>query len=262
MDCKETQELLPAHVDRELGLPEAIEIDRHLHSCAACHGEFVEQSALRAAVKRQGTYFRAPGDLEARIMAALPVEGESPVAPTKHGWRWLGPWTWLNLGGALAAAVALFWSVGLYLALPSADDLIADEVVASHVRSLMANHIADVASSDQHTVKPWFSGKLDFSPTVTDLTGQGFPLIGGRLDYVDHRPVAALVYRHRQHLINVYVWPAGDRRDSAPRTLSHQGYHLVHWVGGGMVHWVISDVNLRELMELVGTLSGQERKAG
>lgn len=118
----------------------------------------------------------------------------------------------------------------------------------------MVNHIADVASSDHHTVKPWFNGKLDFSPAVNDLTAQGFPLVGGRLDYLDHRSVAALVYRHRQHLINVYVWPNVNKQNVTVKTLSSQGYQLVHWADGGMVYWVVSDLNPRELMVLARIL--------
>jgi anti-sigma factor RsiW len=254
MECKETRELLPAHADRELGLREAIEIDRHLQVCSACQGEFARQNALRAAVKKHATYFAAPAHLESRIQATLPRATARPEARAKWTWRW----NWLNVGTALASVFALVWSTGLYLAVPSADDLLAEEVVSSHVRSLMVNHIADVASSDQHTVKPWFNGKLDFAPTVSDFTAQGFPLVGGRLDYLDQRPVAALVYRHRQHLINEYVWPASDERESAVQTLSRHGYHLVRWTKSGMVYWVVSDLDPRELMTLVQLLRNEE----
>lgn len=262
MDCREARELFPAHVDRELGLPESIEMDRHLHACPRCQEEFMEQSRVRATVKKHVTYFHAPDDLAARIAGALPAEDKTHAAPRHRGWRWPVPAIWFGIGGVLTAVIALVWSAALHQALPSADEVIGDQIVASHVRSLMASHIADVTSSDQHIVKPWFSGKLDFSPTVSDLTEFGFPLVGGRLDYVDHRAVAALVYRHRQHLINVYIWPAGTRDTGAARTESRQGYHLVNWTGGGMAYWVISDLNARELMELVGALRGQEQKTG
>lgn len=249
MECKEARELLPAHADRELGLGEAMEIDRHMQDCPGCRGEFARQQALRETVKKHATYFNAPAHLEARILAALPKA--PPVTRVKWAWRW----NWLNAGAALASVFALVWSIGLYLAVPSADDLLADEVVSNHVRSLMVDHIADVASSDQHTVKPWFNGKLDFSPTVNDFSAQGFPLVGGRLDYFDRRPVAALVYRHRQHLINVYVWRSNGKREAGVQTLSRHGYNLAHWVNSrGMVHWVISDLDPRELMTLVPML--------
>lgn len=250
MECKETRNLLPAHADRELGLREAIEIDRHMQNCSGCRGEFARQHALREAVKKHATYFAAPGHLERRILSALPHEAPQPKRRGKSTW----PWGWLNAGAVLASAFALVWSISLYLAVPSADDLLAQEVVSSHVRSLMASNIADVASSDQHTVKPWFSGKLDFSPRVSDFTAQGFPLVGGRLDYLDRRPVAALVYRHRQHVINMYCWPSSAEREAGVQTQSRQGFHLVRWAKNGMVHWAISDLNPHELMTLVQML--------
>jgi len=248
MDCEQIRAVLPAHVDRELGVTEAVAIEAHLQACPACRKAFMEQAALRERVRAQAHYFAAPHGLETRIRAALPRESGRERARS----RWT--WSWLNLAPTLAALVAVTWSVGLYMLQPSAQALLADDVVASHVRSLMSNRVADVASSDQHTVKPWFTGKLDYSPPVRDFTTQGFPLVGGRLDYVDRRPVAALVYRHRQHLINVYEWPAPGRERSAPQTLSRQGYHLVHWVDAGMTHWAISDLDLRELMGLVDIL--------
>ncbi len=261
MDCKRTQELLSAHLDQELGLTESSEIEQHMLTCATCHDAFGSQSALRDTVKQRATYFQAPSDLESRIRAALPPQHETPATPAKRRpWQW-GAWNWLNAGTMLASLVALVWSAGLYLATPSPNELLAEEVLSSHVRSLMVNHIADVASSDQHTVKPWFDGKLDFSPTVNDLTAQGFPLIGGRLDYLDHRSVAALVYRHRLHLINVYIWPSANERQTALHTLSIQGYHLIHWSEAGMVYWMVSDLDPHDLMTLARILQAQAQRA-
>ena len=267
MDCKQTLELLPAHLDRELGLPESLEIEQHLQACASCQKELAGQNVLRAAIKKNAVYFDAPGHLENRIRAALPpANGKANQGrPEKSGWGPFGTWSWLNAGLTFATVAALTLSASLYLTVPTPNELLAEEVVASHVRSLMVSHLADVASSDRHTVKPWFNGKLDFSPTVNDLTTQGFPLVGGRLDYLDHRPVAALVYRHRQHLINVYMWPAGPTgvstsgRQTTAKTLSSQGYHLINWVEGGMVYWVISDLEARELMALADILRTQAR---
>ncbi|MHB1231055.1 MAG: anti-sigma factor family protein [Burkholderiales bacterium] len=259
MDCKRTLALLPARVDQELGLSEVEEMDQHLQTCPACHSAFVSQTALRAAFKQHATYFQAPRDLEARIRAALPAEQEGATVKRRpwHG----GSWSWLNAGTALVSLIALVWSAGLYLATPSPNELLAEEVVSNHVRSLMVNHIADVISSDQHTVKPWFDGKLDFSPIVNDLSTQGFPLIGGRLDYLDHRAVAALVYRHRLHLINVYIWPAANERQTTIRTQTIQGYNLVHWNEAGMVYWVISDLDPQDLMALARILQAQAQRA-
>jgi anti-sigma factor RsiW len=259
MDCKETLELLPAYADHELGLPEAIEIDKHVQDCPACRDEITGQKALRAALRRHATYFIAPSHLEHRLKAVLALKTERKSSPARRAWHWFGQSNWLNPAAALASVIAVAWSASLYLALPSAGDVLAEEVVAGHVRSLMANHIADVISTDQHTVKPWFNGKLDFSPTVTDFAAQGFPLVGGRLDYLDHRPVAALVYRHAQHPINIYIWPATAGQEAPPRTLTRQGYHLAHWIEGGMVYWAVSDVDPHELQHLVAILQTESR---
>jgi anti-sigma factor RsiW len=150
-------------------------------------------------------------------------------------------------------AFALVWSAGLYLALPSASERLEEELVAGHARALMADHALDVVSSDQHTVKPWFNGKLDFSPAVINLAAQGYALTGGRLDYLARRPVAALVYKHRQHLIDVFVWPAAVGED-APKNASRRGYNLVHWTRGGLNYWAVSDLNAAELAQFSNAL--------
>jgi len=268
MDCKKTLELLPAHLDRELGLPESLEIEQHLQGCTACQKELAGQNMLRVAIKKNAVCFDAPSHLESRIRSALP-SGNGKVnqrRPAKASSGPFGTWNWLNAGLTFATVAAITFSASLYLTSPTSSELLAEEVIASHVRSMMASHLADVASSDRHTVKPWFNGKLDFSPTVNDLTVQGFPLVGGRLDYLDRRPVAALVYRHRQHLINVYMWPMGSAgattaggRQTAVKTLSSQGYHLMNWTEGGMAYWVISDLEPRELMALTDILRTQVR---
>lgn len=257
MECTETLGLLPAYVDQELSLSETIELDAHLQTCLACSQKLAAQNALRATLHNNATRYQAPHQLEASIRAALPLENKSQPRPVKHGLGWLGQIGWANLSTAVFSVVALSWSVGVYLATPSSDEMLIEDVISSHVRSLMVNHLADVASSDQHTVKPWFNGKLDFSPTVNDLTAQGFPLVGGRLEYLDHRSVAALVYRHRQHLINVYVWPVTGKQNKAMQTSSRQGYQLAHWAEGGMAYWVISDINARDLDILAKMLQAQ-----
>ncbi|TCV90316.1 anti-sigma factor family protein [Sulfurirhabdus autotrophica] len=257
MDCKEILALLPAYVDQELGVSESIEVDNHVLGCLSCQNELASQNALRGALKKHATYFKAPNHLENHIRAALPLDNAHSGRSGKPALKWLGPFNWFSFGTAITSVVALTLSVSFYLAIPSPNDLLAEDVVSNHVRSLMVNHIADVTSSDHHTVKPWFNGKLDFSPTVSDLTAQGFPLVGGRLDYLDHRSVAALVYRHRQHLINVYIWPVANKQNIAVKTLSSQGYQLLHWAEGGMVYWVVSDLNPRELLFLALILQAQ-----
>jgi anti-sigma factor RsiW len=130
---------------------------------------------------------------------------------------------------------------------PDTDQFLATQLIASHVRSLMANHLTDVASSDQHTVKPWLDAKLDFAPAVVDLSSEGFPLIGGRLDYLDNRAVAALIYQRRKHFINLFVWPAAPNETGTPKTITRQGYQLLHWVDSDFNYWAVSDVNETDL---------------
>ena len=193
-------------------------------------------------IRNEATYHAAPPQLRARILASLPKE---PAAPVR---RWK-PW---GLAAGFAAAFVVLLAAGIFILMPGADQRLTDEIVTAHVRSLMVDHAFDVASSDSHTVKPWFAGKLDFSPPVFDLTAQGFALVGGRLDYIDRRPVAALVYRHRQHLINLFILPA--TRDIRPRTLEQQGFHLAAWEKAGMTWWAISDLNATELAQFKAVL--------
>lgn len=248
MDCKEVRELLSAQVDAELGVSESMALEGHLQSCSGCQTELAELAGVRQRVKGEADYFIAPAYLESRINAALPLPGATYRARV----RWT--WNWLQLAPSLAGALALAWGLNLTINQPSADDLVAGEVIASHVRSLMSNRVTDVASSDQHTLKPWFSGKLDYAPAVRDLTGQGYPLVGGRLDYVSGRPVATLIYRHRRHLIAVYQWPGPEGRPVPPIALSRQGYHIVRWSEAVMARWAISDLDPKELMMLVEML--------
>jgi anti-sigma factor RsiW len=150
--------------------------------------------------------------------------------------------------------------MSVFVALPPAQSRLTAEIVASHVRSLISDRVTDVASSDQHTVKPWFNGKLDYAPPVHDLTTEGFPLAGGRVDYIDHRHVATLVYRRRQHTINLYVWPAAGDKDGAPKRFTQDGYQILGWSRDGMRYWAISDVDAPQLDALRDALTQVEAR--
>jgi len=160
------------------------------------------------------------------------------------------------MAAPLAAAALVLFTLVPFLRGPSTEEILTREVVSGHVRSLMANHLADVPSSDQHTVKPWFNGKLDFSPPVQDLATQGFPLVGGRLDYLDNRPVAALIYQRAKHLINVFIWPSSESSDSGIKSETRQGYHVFHWTRSGMTYWAVSDLEESQLQEFVHRFAG------
>lgn len=251
MSCEEYLQWLHPYLDDELDLSTALTLESHLDQCPQCAREYRELKTLRDAIRSEAEYFRAPDRLQRRIEQSL--DAIAGRANRFDRLFWFKP-----VYGIAASLAAGMIAVGLtfHLTRQSLEaDRLTGEIVSSHVRSLMAEHLTDVASSDQHTVKPWFSGRLDFSPQVSDLTEYGFPLVGGRLDYLDSRPVTALVYRRRQHLINVFLWPPETpREESSVSSTSRQGYNLLSFQYRGMVYWVISDLNLRELEGLVERL--------
>lgn len=252
MPCKDKEALLHAYLDGELDLRGSLEFEEHLKECTECKEELQTQQNLRKALQGAEAYQRAPGRLEARVRKALP-QTNAPVTAVRGRMRTV---EWLALAAAITVAVFL----GLRIAatrIHGGDDLVAHEVVASHVRSLQPGHLMDVVSTDQHTVKPWFNGRVDFAPTVNDFSAQGFPLTGGRLDSIEGRSVAALVYQRRKHVINVLIWPDETKTESAARAEEDDGFHLVHWRNGGMNYWMISDVDPADLRELAGLMKPQ-----
>lgn len=248
MNCQETQQIIDAYADGELDAARNLEFERHLQSCPACSKIYDEHRALAEALARHAPRFTAPAALREQIMATLRAEtGERRVLPFRQRNR-------TAIWAIAAVAVIGLFVAGILLTRRSESDLLTKEIVASHVRSLMANHLADVVSTDRHTVKPWFDGKIDFAPSVVDLASEGFPLVGGRLDYLDEHPVAALVYGRQKHIINLFVWPVTDskrHRISAEEMISRNGYHLLHWAQSGMDYWAVSDVNGDELRKFV-----------
>jgi anti-sigma factor RsiW len=247
LNCQETQTLLHGYLDGELDLVNSLQVEQHLQGCQSCSQEQANNQKLRDALRGGGLYFKAPPSLRKRVQSSVAQASRDRAAPRAA--RWIGT------AAVLASVVIVTWVVARGLARPSADDLLAQEVVASHVRSLMPAHLTDVASTDQHTVKPWFAGKLDFSPLVVDLADQGFPLIGGRLDYLDNQPVAALIYRRQLHVINLFIWPSTST--AGTQVEARQGYQLVHWSQSGMEYWAVSDLNAAELQMFAQLLQKQ-----
>jgi anti-sigma factor RsiW len=251
MSCQRIQETLDGYLDGELDLVRNMEVEEHLRGCPACTETYQNRLGLRSAVRAAAPYFRAPTELEKRVRSAVRQVAKAAPGPRTMSWGWLGA------AAAAAMVLVLAWTLVPRLRGPAGEDLLAREVVSSHVRSLMAAHLTDVASSDQHRVKPWFNGKLDFSPPVKELASEGFPLVGGRLDYLAGRPVAALVYQRRQHFINVFLWPATQGGDTAGKTQARQGYNLIRWTKASMTCWVVSDLSPAELQEFARLLQSR-----
>lgn len=236
MNCEETRTLIDAYVDGELDLVHNMEVEQHAASCERCGTELRNLNALQHSMRSAEMRFRVPQKLIAQIERDVRKESV-PRGATKPFWAQF----------AYAAALLAVFAVSLAIWRgTSGQDRVADQIVASHVRSLMASHLFDVQSTDQHTVKPWFHGKLDYAPPVNDYAADGYPLIGGRMDFLDGHPVAAIVYQRRQHPINLFVWPtqAGDAR---PRNFAENGYNLIHWRKAGMDYWLVSDLGDNEL---------------
>jgi len=245
LNCHEIQDLLHGYLDDELDVVSSVAIERHLQDCAMCAQTYSTYQALRTALRTSALSFQAPLHFHKRVRSA--VRRASTADRTRlleRSSRWLGAGAALVL---LALALWHLWPVPFGAV---TDGRLTQDLVSSHVRSLMVSHLTDVTSTDQHTVKPWFEGKLDFSPVVADLTADGFPLVGGRLDYLDNRPIAALVYRRRQHVINLFIWPA-PRQTGGETIRLYQGYTLRHWTTASMTYWAIADLHDSELREFV-----------
>ena len=251
MNCPQIRKLIHPHHDGELDAANTLLVDEHLADCPSCFEVSRRLSALRGALQNQELRFTAPAGLRGNIVAAIrrSAESERQAAPRRP---------WYQYGGWAAVAVVLVASVlALRFSAARRDDPVVAEVVSSHVRSLMAAHLMDVASTDQHTVKPWFDGKLEFAPPVKDFRDAGFPLLGGRLDFIDGHAAAALVYGRHKHFLNLFIWPAASPEPTAPQTTQRHGYNVIEWSDGSMTYAVVSDLNQAELREFVGDWSGK-----
>ena len=269
MNCEEAKKLMDGYLDRELDPMTNQAIEQHLRGCHDCEQAYKIQGSLIGAIGNATPYYKAPAGLRERIQLSLRAEiGQQPVT---NGLRDTAqvlrkrprnvllemPWNWLALAAAIILAAIIASNLMPRLQRPGAEEFLATQLIASHVRSLMANHLTDVPSSDQHTVKPWLDARLDFAPPVVDLSEQGFPLVGGRLDYLDNRPVAALVYQRRKHYINLFVWRGETEGDKTTQPISRQGYQLVHWRDSDFNYWAVSDVNEKDLQEFKQLFEGQ-----
>jgi anti-sigma factor RsiW len=225
--------MLGPYFDGELDAAAELQIRLHLAECENCTAELQRLQRQRELIRGGGLHYQAPAALEARIRKSL-VSGRRPL----HSW---GPWI------ALAAAMLLIStaSIRLIQVRSGMGNQIAEQAISSHVRALMTGHTADVISTDRHTVKPWFNGRIDFSPPVIDLAQQGFPLLGGRVDYIGHRSVATLVYGRRKHVIDLFIWPSTGNNSSGSE--SSNGYNVVRWTKSGMFFVAVSDLNQAEL---------------
>ena len=260
MTCNEMQKLLDPYIDDELDLVNTLEIEQHLQDCGACQVRYQNYLAVRKTFKEKSLYYELPPALQKRIHTGLV---KSLPRRTSFFSR-LAEERWFGLSAALAAILILL-GIGAEVILltvgSNETERITQEVLDSHIRSLMLNHLEDVVSTDQHTVKPWFNGKLDFSPVVEDFTSQGYPLTGGRLDYLDKQPVAVLVYQRGKHVINVFNWRSDSTGNSNGdvQTATQQGYHIIHWTTGGFNYLVVSDLgepDLESFVQLLKTAVG------
>jgi anti-sigma factor RsiW len=235
MNC--SADLLHAYLDHELDTTQRLAVEDHIGGCSKCSESWARLREQKAAVRAAAPYYAAPRELRDSVRRALRAEIETQPSSRQV------PWRMLAVAASLLLAVSVTWNV---IQLETRNAALADGVVSSHVRSLLASHLIDVPSSDQHTVKPWFAGQLDFSPVVKDLGAEGFVLAGGRVDYLNGRRVAAVVYRRRLHVINLFTWPAGGGEGK----VSRGGYNVVHWTSAGMTYWAVSDVAAPELERL------------
>jgi len=223
---------LEAYLDEELDAAQATQVEQHLASCAECSAAMSRLRHQQQRVRTDAPYYSAPAGFDETIRQALRREASRET-----------PWRWVAIAASLLLAASLAWN---FAQLRLRTNTIAAEVLTGHLRSLLGDHLLDVPSSDRHTVKPWFAGKLDFSPDVKDLAAEGYPLAGGRLDYLDGRRVAVLAFHRRQHVINLFTWPS-DSAAGAQSPLTRDGVHLLHWTAGGMTYWAASDVSAADL---------------
>jgi len=247
VSCDLARTNLHGYLDGELDAARAAEFERHLETCRECNASLGAAESLRSALQHGSLYERAPESLRQKVRADLKAAGstEKVLSFSPPAWRWLA------VAAAILLVAGLSWfALPIRFGGPTTTDVTAAELIDAHIRSLQPGHLTDVTSTDQHTVKPWFDGKLDFVPPVKDYADEGFPLIGGRLDVLSGHSVAVLVYGRRKHIINVFTWPTKEPDLPLHPSGVHQGYQWVHWRHQGMEYCAVSDVSAPDLREL------------
>jgi mycothiol system anti-sigma-R factor len=252
VSCELPRTMIHGYLDGELDAVRAAEFERHLEQCPECVTALESQESLRSSLQRAELYEKAPAELRQKVLSSLrPAAGPIPfVAPRRRA----AVAQWLAIAAVLLLLLYSGWRLFPGLGQKNNQTALAAQIVDAHLRSLEPGHLTDVISTDQHTVKPWFDGKLDFAPPVQDFAADGFPLTGGRLDVVGGRTVAALVYGRRKHFVNVFIWPSSSP-DAPPSTGAQQGYNWVTWQKNGMAYWAVSDTAAADLDELQRLLS-------
>ena len=244
MSCEFSKTVLHGYLDGELDAARAADFERHLVSCSECVTALEAQERLRSSILHANLYERAPSTLRNEMQKKFAAQGRAATHVPAHPW-----WRWAAVAATFVLAVFLGWRMLSVMRGNGGETTLASAIVDAHLRSLQPGHLEDVQSTDQHTVKPWFDGKLDFAPPVHDFVTQGFPLQGGRLDVVHGRTVAVLVYARRKHMINVFVWPTSES-DSEALSGSQLGYQWIDWRKGGMEMCAVSDVSADDLAQL------------
>jgi anti-sigma factor RsiW len=260
MTCDEANILLQALIDGELDAGHARDVEAHIATCPSCAAELAAYRQMREAMAKTDLRFKAPASLRQRIDEALPKPA-AKSAPLPTNVTPLASRRSVLRGFAMGSALSALAASGLVAVVLRNDDqqLIESEIVSAHLRSLQPGHLIDVVSTDQHTVKPWFNGKLDVSPPVIDLTAQGFTLIGGRLDYVDARAIGAVVYKRRAHVINLFVAQTSSMARKPAKMQTVQGFNILRWSDRGLNYWAVSDIGADELNEFGDKFEMAER---
>jgi anti-sigma factor RsiW len=246
VNCELAVTTIHGYFDGELDAVRSTELERHLEHCAECQAALEGIESLRMQIQQSNLYEHASPELREKVRKQIAQETGKGGVTAGLSWK---RWFLVPAVGTLATAAALI-TIMLFVLSSHKQSMLAAELVDAHVRSLQPGHLFDVQSTDQHTVKPWFDGKIDFIPPVTDYAAQGFPLVGGRLDAVDGHDVAALVYARRKHFINVFVWPSREKESIAESSGSRQGYNWVAWQSSDMQFYLVSDAALSDLSQL------------